>query len=495
MEENQEKRRIPWWGWALGCLAIFTALGVVVVIVAAAVIMFVSSRTVASESSRPIDSADLVVVPEDTETPAPTPTDPEETETSVPDTPAPEETAVESESSVPSEESTGNDPNSAERAEIESNVVEIRELSPQQTIFPTVLSQEELRQRLEEEFAEDYSPEEARYDAITLSAFDFLEPDFDLYNFSIDLFTEEIGGFYDPVTDEFVVISNDEAFDVLEQWTHAHEYVHALQDQYFDLEMLDDDSIGSETLFALQAMAEGDATLVQTLYLLNGYFDQEQLFALFDETLSIDTAVLDSAPPVIAHGLEFPYLQGLEFVQTLYDEGGFEAVDQAWQNLPQSSEHILHPERYLAGDEMQDVSLEPLDDLLGEDWELADEDILGEFYLREYLSQQLNDNQVDTAATGWGGDRYSVYWNEAEQSVVMVLKLVWDTPNDADEFGVAYVIYPNRLLETKAEGQEDGGLCWRGDEVICMYELEGSTIIVRAPTLEIAKEVAAVQFS
>ncbi len=259
--------------------------------------------------------------------------------------------------------------------------------------------------------------------------------------------------------------------------------------------MLDDDSLDSEALFSLYSMAEGDATLVQTLYLLDGYFDQEQRLALFDESLTIDTAVLDNAPPIIAHGLEFPYLRGLEFVQAIYDEGGFEAVDQAWQNLPQSSEHILHPDRYLAGDEMQSVSLEPLDELLGEGWQLADEDILGEFYLREYLAQQLNENQVETAATGWGGDRYSVYWNEAEQAIVMVLKLVWDTPNDGDEFGAAYVIYPNRLLQTKAEGQEDGGLCWRAEEVICLYELEGTTIIVRAPTLEIAQEAAMAQFS
>ncbi len=492
MEEDKAKSGIPWWGWALGCLALLTALGVVVVIAAAVAIMAISARSVDSESIQPNEAAEILVLPDETDTPIPTPTNPEATETS-----APQENAVESASTASSEETETieSDPNSAVRAEIESNVVEIRELLPQQSVLPTILNEEQLRQRLEEDFAEDYSPEEARNDAITLSAFDFLEPDFELYNFSIDLFTEEIAGFYDPVTDEFVVISNDEEFDVLEQWTHAHEYVHALQDQHFELEMLDDDSLDSEALFALQSMAEGDATLVQTLYLLDGYFDQEQLFALFDESLTIDTAVLDNAPPVIAHGLEFPYLKGLEFVQAIYDEGGFEAVDQAWQNLPQSSEHILHPDRYLAGDEMQSVSLEPLDELLGEGWELADEDILGEFYLREYLAQQLNENQVDTAATGWGGDRYSVYWNEAEQAIVMVLKLVWDTPNDGDEFGAAYVIYPNRLLQTKAEGQEDGGLCWRAEEVICLYELEGTTIIVRAPTLEIAQEAAMAQFS
>lgn len=499
MEENQKRSGIPWWGWALGCLAVLTALAVVVVIGAAVAIFAVTARSTSNEDIPPTVAVEAVVVPDNTDTPIPTPTIPPATETSVPQTSVPAEGSPdtgspETDSPGASDALSESNAHSAVRAEIESNVVEIRELSPQEIVVPMVLNEGQLRQRLEQDFAEDYSPEEARQDTIALSAFDFLEPDFDLYNFSLDLLTEQIAGFYDPATDEFVVISDDPEFDVLEQWTHAHEYVHALQDQYFSLEMLEDDSLDSETLFALQALAEGDATLVQTLYLLEGYFDQEQLFSLFDESLTIDTTLLDSAPPVIAKGLEFPYIKGLEFVQSLYDEGGFAAVDQAWHELPQSSEHILHPERYLAGDERQNVTLNSLEDLLGDGWELVDEDILGEFYLREYLSQQLNENQVDTAATGWGGDLYNVYWNESEQAVVMVLKLVWDTPADADEFVAAYGIYPNRLLQTKAEGQDNGGLCWPGEQVICLYDNEGTTVVSRAPTLEIAREAAMAQF-
>ena len=159
MEEKKDKRSIPWWGWALGCLALATALGVVIVIAAAAIIMVVSSRTV-SESSQPIESAEIVVSPADTVVPAPTPTDPEATETSSPE--EPKESLDESNATVTSEGPIESDQDSDIRAEIESNVVEIRELIPQQSILPTVLSQEQLRQRLEEDFAEDYSPEEAK---------------------------------------------------------------------------------------------------------------------------------------------------------------------------------------------------------------------------------------------------------------------------------------------------------------------------------------------
>ena len=54
---------------------------------------------------------------------------------------------------------------------------------------------------------------------------------FRLLQLHLDLYAEQIAGFYDP-TNEFVVVSDDAELDALERWTHAHEFVHALQDQY-----------------------------------------------------------------------------------------------------------------------------------------------------------------------------------------------------------------------------------------------------------------------
>jgi hypothetical protein len=240
-------------------------------------------------------------------------------------------------------------------------------------------------------------------------------------------------------------------------------------------------------------LAEGDATLVQTQYLTGGYFDQKQLLELLGDSLSLDTAILDSAPPILARQLEFPYIGGLAFVEALHAEGGYAAIDQAWQNLPQSSEHILHPDRYLAGDQPQLVSLKPMTDTMGAGWQLVDEDSLGEFYLRQYLAQQLDEDDVDLAATGWGGDRYAVYMNEGQDSLVMALRQSWDTPADAQEFADAYANYPAGLFGANAAGQENGGLCWQGQDVICLYSAGDETLIVRAPDTGIAATIAALQ--
>jgi hypothetical protein len=384
------------------------------------------------------------------------------------------------------------DPFAAERAAIEANVASIRELEPKEPVDPVSLTRAELRQRVEEDFLAEYGPEEARQYTIAMSAFDFMAADYDLHTILRDLLTEQILGYYDTVSDEFVIISDDDQFDTLEQLTHAHEYVHALQDQHHNMDILDDETLDSEAIFAAQAFVEGDATLVQNLFLLGGFFELGQLLELVGDILTVDMAVLESAPPVLAREFEFPYLSGVEFVQVLYDQGGFQAIDTAWNNMPRSTEQILHPQRYLAGDAPQLVALTPLTDTLGAGWSLAEEDVLGELYLREYLAQQLESDLVDQAATGWGGDRYAVYWNEASQAPVMVLKLLWDTPADAAEFADIYPLYPGQMFGVDPLPQESG-VCWPGEDIICFYSAGGESLVVRAPDLETAARVAAAQ--
>lgn len=382
--------------------------------------------------------------------------------------------------------------NAAIRAEVEANVSEVRGLELVEPITPVVLTRDELRERVENDFAAEVTPEEAEADVLELSAFDFLGRDYDLYGAQLTLQSEGILGYYDPDTAEFVVVSDGALLDPSAQWTHAHEFVHALQDQHHDLNALSDESLDSETRAAVRALAEGEAELVQYLYLFeNDFFTQPEIDAILNDPDQSDGGFLRDFPPVLVNDLAFPYTSGVEFVVDLYREGGFAAIDAAWADPPRTTEHILHPDRYLAGDAPQIVALAPLTDTLGAGWELIDEDILGEFYLRQYLVQQLPAAAVDRAATGWGGDRYAVYWNEADGALVMALRLAWDSPEDALEFAEAYPDYPAGLFDAAAEPQADGSTCWQGTDVICFLQLEGESFIVRAPDKASATRVMA----
>ncbi len=367
------------------------------------------------------------------------------------------------------------------RAEVEAAVVDLRGLPLLEPIAPTILTRDALRDRVSADAAED-SPAEMRDATLALSAFDFLARDFDLYNALIDVNGEGILGFYDPETAEFVVVSDGVLLDPAAQWTHAHEFVHALQDQHHDLDRLTDDNSDSEARAALRALAEGEAELVQYLFLFEGdFFTQKDVDAILSSPEQSDSSYLDELPPILISNLAFPYREGVEFVAALYRENGFQAIDDAWANPPVSTEQILHPDRYLAGDAPQLVALAPLTDTLGAGWAQVDEDILGEFFLREYLDQQVSAMAANTAATGWGGDRYAVYWNEGTEELVMALRLVWDTPVDAAEFAQVYGLYAAALLDSGAEVQPDGSSCWIGAETICLSQAEGQTWIVRGP--------------
>lgn len=376
------------------------------------------------------------------------------------------------------------------RAAVQANVAELRGLELLTPITPVVLNRDELRARIENEFATETSPEETQADVLELSAFDFMERDYDLYAAQVALQSEGILGYYDPETTEFVVVNDGALLDPAAQWTHAHEFVHALQDQHYDLDALSDDSLDSEARAAVRALAEGEAELVQFIYLYEGeYFTEDERQAILTASSASSSEDLDAYPAVLINDLSFPYTSGVEFVLSFYREGGFAAVDAVWADPPVSTEQILHPDRYVSGDAPLPVALPPLTDTLGAGWELLDEDIMGEFYLRQYLDQQLTGAAVERAATGWGGDRYVVYWNEAEEALVMALRLVWDTPADALDFATAFPDYPAALFAAEGETQANGSTCWQAEDVICFLQVEGESLIVRAPDVATATEV------
>ena len=371
------------------------------------------------------------------------------------------------------------------RAQIEAAVADIRGLEPLEPIVTTILTPDELRQRVETDLFEEYTEEDALNETYVLASFDFLPIDFELRPFLLDLYSEQIAGFYDPETNEFVVVNADDEFDAAEQVTYAHEFMHALQDQHYALDLLDDEDLNADQSMAIRALAEGEATFVQTLFALSGAIDVAELLAAGAD---LETPVLDDAPAIFSESLMFPYLVGNEFVAALHREDEFNAVAYAWANLPQSTEQIIHPDRFLADDFPQEVTL-PAFALEGE-WVLADEDVLGEAMLRQYLGQQLNEDQVETAATGWGGDRYAVYHNPEANQLILVLRQIWDSEEDSIEFAALYPNYPSRLLDAESIIQPDGGECWFGDEdVICLYQNELETWIVRAPTQELIEEI------
>jgi hypothetical protein len=362
-------------------------------------------------------------------------------------------------------------------------VAELRGLEPLYPVPRWKISRMQLRQRYADVFVNDEWEEAVRSLVIVYAAFDFMPSNTDLMALWRDDFADWIAGFYMVDVKEIYIVSDAYAIGATERAIFAHEYDHALQDQHFDLQSLGlyvtSEPEYSDRLMAMQALVEGDAELTQELY-IDRYFSEEDALDMLNEALKRSYVWKDS-PRVLGQMSIFPYEQGKEFVGALFVEGGWQKVNDAYANLPASTEHILHPDRYLAGDQPVPVSLPPLTDTLSGDWRIVYDNTAGEFLLRLYLENRLPEDDAMAAAKGWGGDHCVVYYNDATGDTLMLLTVVWDTSADAREFRDAYTRYAEARFGHDANRVAEGVSCWQGLEVLCLAGEGDRAVVVLGP--------------
>jgi hypothetical protein len=201
----------------------------------------------------------------------------------------------------------------------------------------------------------------------------------------------------------------------------------------------------------------------------------EDLQALQEADAAGSEDPLSAAPPIIRENLLFPYIQGLQFV-SLVQERGWQAVDGAYADPPQSTEQILHPEKYLSRDEPQLISLPPLTDTLGTDWRLVEAGTLGEFQISLYLAQQVDQATANRASEGWDGDQYAVYTSDG--ATVLAFATVWDSVEDRDEFAAAYQAYAEGKYARPPDRGTDAEAFWETSDQTAALAWEGETVLI-----------------
>jgi hypothetical protein len=372
---------------------------------------------------------------------------------------------------------------------IQTQVLQERGLQPKNPVPVVLLSPDELRQNVINDFLADYTDEEVADDVLELSTIGLLEPNFDLRTFYVNLLSEQIAGYYDNETGEMFVVQG-QGFEGPERLTYSHEFTHVLQDQNYNIKNglnYNDDTceVDTERCAAIQALLEGDATLSQTFWYQN-YATNQDKQQISDFYNSLKSPVYDSAPAFLKEDFVFPYNQGATFVQDIYSQGGWPAVDAVYQNPPVSTEQILHPNLY-PSDTPIPVTLPDLTTALGEGWREVSRNQMGEWYTYLILARgadanaRLDDNTAQSAAAGWGGDNYVVLHNDATGQTAFVLKTVWDTSNDAAEFASAFEKYADARFGVTASKQGNTST-WTYDGGVTTLYLSGDTTIwITAP--------------
>ena len=247
----------------------------------------------------------------------------------------------------------------AQLGEVAEDLEAIRDLDFRRVPDPVFLGPEQLRERVRTEVGEELPDDVAAREARGLVALGALPPGSDLRELTLRAVGDQVAGFYDPETGEMVVrqTPTSGSLDGATRMILAHELDHALTDQVLDLPLdAERPAPGTEdTALAQLALIEGDATLAMQLYALRHVGLLEQLSGLGG--VAGAQQQLASLPHHVRSTLTFPYLQGLAFACRLHADGGWRAVDRAYDEPPTTTAQILFPERY----ESREAAVDPRD--------------------------------------------------------------------------------------------------------------------------------------
>ena len=293
-------------------------------------------------------------------------------------------------------------------------------------------SRAEVRDFLLTKFNESTPAEQLRGEEIAYKLFGLLPDTMDLRRFLLELLTEQIVGYYDPETKVLYIVEG--AADDITGVTITHELVHALQDQYVNLDSIQKLKGNSDRAAAAQAVLEGHATYKQMEIMLGSSNLATRLEGGWDRVRESiresNTAmpIFSSAPMAIQETLLFPYLSGAEYVRRFERHRDKATI---FDSLPASTEQILSEESYFGAtrDNPTDITLPP--PRSGAD--AVHEESMGEFGTRLFVYQHTKSlPDAVGAAHGWDGDRYRVIRVGEETGIVWMT--VWDSATDAAQF-------------------------------------------------------------
>lgn len=292
--------------------------------------------------------------------------------------------------------------------------------------------------------------------------------------------TSQVGAYYDPEKQSFFVVMSGMP-ELMQGVMYSHELYHALQDQYFGLVRYMDagrnDGAGAQNAdshLARTAVVEGEATYMMSLWMMQRMMHKPPTREAMATVMAMQAnmgvdqlrealkqpevaqmvgpdmqSAVDAAreiPSFIMDSMMAVYLKGAGFVFAVHEQG-WPAVEKLYTEYPpQSTEQILHPEKWLAREAPTAFEWPRLEKITAlSDWELLDDDVLGEFQWRIVFKEQGFAAEAESAAAGWDGDRYAVFKRKDSNATLLLLRTRWDSEKEAREFADVY----ERVLAVK----------------------------------------------
>jgi len=312
--------------------------------------------------------------------------------------------------------------------EIEDFVAAERGLPFLRPVIVELADDAEFEQRLLEDFDEEVA--EIETTGHVLRALGLLAPGTDLVAGFRSLLGAGVVGFYDPETDELVVRGTSASPYV--RAVIAHELVHALDDQHFELDRPELEDVSDETGFGFTALVEGNASRVEAAYRAT-FSTAEESEARAEESQIGAGYDFDEIPLTLFESIAAPYLLGPTLVEHIIEAGGQELLDAAFADPPATSEALLDPDVYV---QRQPVLPVPAPAADGAE---IDRHVIGAMGLAQLLGELSfilsGFGELSPAVEGWGGDAY-VAWLDGSRACVRA-NLVGDSATDTAEIAAA----------------------------------------------------------
>ncbi len=312
------------------------------------------------------------------------------------------------------------------------DVSKIRGLDVKQNVKPQAMSREDFGVYMEESMDQEWKDTLREWETFYKSMF-IIEQDIDLVDIAQNSSAGAVAGFYDPETKQLYVIGEGHTDQYMNRIL-SHEYTHALQDQHYDLEDFLDEP-GFDTRLARTSAVEGDAMLAMEMWTDENIEDTEAALMQIETVIEVVSVLQDIlerggySNQILSTTGYFPYEGGLSFVEQVYEDGGWEAVNALLSTKPPlSSEHILHFEKYKAYEPVHEITYNcPIDRL-----QLKFTSNAGELLLNEII----NYYSYGYGVTGWGGDKFFHY--EDGGDFLSVFRSSWDSEADNSNFNLSY---------------------------------------------------------
>lgn len=296
----------------------------------------------------------------------------------------------------------------------------------------------------------------------------------------------QAAAYYDPDMNTFYMVMQDLPQQMLDA-VYVHELYHGFQDQYFNLDeyVMSQQSkkLNDDQLLARQAVVEGEATYIMTLWTM------QNLFGMIPEPAALKMAIqaqaqmdvtkllemlksgtvpqsadmkkavesMDDIPPFMVETLVGAYLKGMAFIFEIEQEGWQKVAELYQSKPPLSSEQILHPQKWLQQEKpfVFDWPAFENGDLF-HDWNLLEENVIGELQWRIIFNEHGLTEIARDAAAGWNGDIFAILENKNSAELLLLIHTSWDTVDDAEEFELNYrellqVKYPDGAENTAIE--------------------------------------------